>query len=355
MIRILDRLVAGQFLKLFFVSILATPPLFILGEITEELDRYVDMGLSTGQVAQGYMFRVVEYVVWSFPIAALLAAVFTVYSMTSHREIVAAKAGGISFHRLTLPIVLMGIVLTGAALALTELVPRTNQIAFQILRNEDPRRAWRSDFVYQSENGLTLAVRRLTMLDSSMTGILVQHAGDEEGPAFHVEADDANYDPETGWDFHLGFLRMIERDGTEEAYQFDHLRLPSLVEQPQDLLSEPPEDEEMSYAELERTAQIIERWGGKAHELRVKKEQRVAIPAATLVIILFGVPLATSSKRGGTAYGIGAALGTTILYVSLLKVAGAFGSSGAVPPWIVWTPNAFFLLAGLVLLAKVRT
>ena len=40
--RILDRLVAATFVRLFFLSILATPPLFILGDLTENLDRYLD-------------------------------------------------------------------------------------------------------------------------------------------------------------------------------------------------------------------------------------------------------------------------------------------------------------------------
>ena len=117
--------------------------------------------------------------------------------------------------------------------------------------------------------------------------------------------------------------------GRGDAYRFERMRLPMLTERPQELLDEPPQDEEMTYAELGRMAQVVERSGGKAEPLLVKQGQRIAIPAATLVIVLFGVPLATSSKRGGTAYGVGAALGTTILFVLLMKVAGSFGESGA--------------------------
>ena len=94
----------------------------------------------------------------------------------------------------------------------------------------------------------------------------------------------------------------------------------------------PVEDEEMTYAEMSRLADIIQRSGGQPDKLLVKKEQRVAIPIATLIIILFGTPLATSSKRGGSAYGIGVSLGSTLLYLLLLKVAGGFGASGALPP-----------------------
>ena len=70
----------------------------------------------------------------------------------------------------------------------------------------------------------------------------------------------------------------------------------------------------------------------------------------------FGVPLATSSGRGGTAYGIGVSLGTTILYLLLFKVSGALGQAGTLSPLTAaWLPNALFFGAALVLLRRVRT
>ena len=44
LMRLLDRLVLGTFLRLFVISLLATPPLFVLGDVTENLDRYLDRG-----------------------------------------------------------------------------------------------------------------------------------------------------------------------------------------------------------------------------------------------------------------------------------------------------------------------
>ncbi|HZD06182.1 MAG TPA: LptF/LptG family permease [Longimicrobiales bacterium] len=354
--RILDRLVMGQFVKLFAVSILATPPLFVLGELTEDLDSYVDQGMTTLQVAHGYLYRLPEYIVWSFPIAALIAAVFTIHTLTVHREIVAAKAGGISFHRLILPVGVMAVLLTGAALALTELAPRSNRIAFQILENVDPRREWRSNFVYQTEGGLTVASRRLVVADGRLVEPVVQRPPDAEGPVFYLDAQEAVHDSVSGWDFHKGHLRVVKGPEDVVSYAFDQMYLPGLTERPEELLETPPEDEEMTYAEIGRLARIIERSGGSPDKLLVRKEQKLAIPVATLVIILFGAPLATSSKRGGAAYGIGIALGTTLLYLLMLKVAGGFGASGTLPPMAAaWLPNALFLVAGTVLMAKVRT
>lgn len=356
MIRILDRLVARTFLKLFLIFLAASPPLFILGDITENLDTYLDRGLSRAEVAKAYFFQLPLFIQWSFPIAALVAAVFTIHSMTTHREIVAAKAGGISFHRVARPVLVMGLVLTVVALALTEVVPRSNRIAAQILRDEDPMRSWRSDFVYESENGTTWEVGRLDAPDRRIDNVIVEVPPAEGSGGLHVMADAMYHDTLRGWTFARGYLRRFRPDSTQRVYQFERMRMTGLIEAPADLLEAPRDPEEMTYAEVDRLARVVERSGGDPSQLLVKREQKFSIPVATLVVILFGVPLATSTGRGGTAYGIGVSLGTTILYLLLFKVAGALGQAGTMAPLTAaWIPNVLFLAAAAVLLRRVRT
>ena len=112
----------------------------------------------------------------------------------------------------------------------------------------------------------------------------------------------------------------------------------------------------MTYQEIDRLARIIQRTGGDANELLVKQEQKLSIPAAVLVVILLGAPLATSSRRGGTAYGVGISLGATILYLLLFKISGALGVAGTFTPMTAaWLPNWIFFAGGLALLVRVRT
>lgn len=354
--KILDRFVGRTFLRLFLMVLAAAPPLFILGDITDNLDRHLDRGIAGADIAIAYLYQIPLFLQWSFPVAALVATVFTIHAMTTNREIVAAKAGGISFHRLIAPIVVAGVLLTGAALALGELVPRTNRIAAQILRNENPLRSWRSDFVYRSEDGLSWQVSRLTASDGRMTGVLVARPPSENRPALHVFAESAYWIDSIGWTLQQGYLRRLSPDSTEHTIEFDKVVLSELTERPEELLETTPEPDEMTYQEIERMASIVARSGGDAAGLLVKKEEKIAIPVATLVIILFGAPLATSSKRGGAAFGVGISLGIVILYMLLLKVAGALGEAGAVSPLVAaWTPNALFTMTAAVLLARVRT
>jgi lipopolysaccharide export system permease protein len=354
--RILDRLVLGTFLKLFAIFLVASPVLFIVGDITEELDTFVDRGLTMAEVARAYLFQLPLYVQWSFPVAALLAAVFTVHGMTTHREIVAAKAGGVSFHRLVRPVLILGVLLTGVALALTEIVPRSNRIAAQILRNEEVGRTWRSDFVYQSEDGTTWQVGRLDAGQGSMSQVVLERPPTGEEPAVHVTADAAAFDSIDGWTFARGWVRHMFADSTEHAYQFERMAMAGLDERPNELLDRPREPDEMTYAEIERLAGMVRRSGGDAQELLVEQEQKLSLPVATLVVILLGAPLATSNKRGGTAYGIGVSLAITMLYILLFKISGGLGEAGVMAPALAaWIPNVVFFGAALVLLARVRT
>jgi lipopolysaccharide export system permease protein len=354
--RKLDRLVLGSFLKLFVVVALAVPPLFILGDFTERLDQYLDRGLTRTQIAQSYLYKMPEYLQYAFPIAALVATIFTIHAMTRHHEIVAAKAGGISFHRIMAPLVVMGILLTAVALGLSEVVPRGNRIAAQIQRAEGPSRTWRSDFVYRSESGLSWQVTRLTASDGRMTGIVLERPPSEQSPAMHVTAQSGSWTEGEGWTLAQGYMRTLRADSTERAIEFARLTMPEMTERPEELLEVPREPEEMTYAEIARLAAILERTGGDATEWLVRRGQLLSVPVATLIIILFGAPLATSSKRGGTAFGIGVSLITVIIFTMMLKFAGAMGEAGAISPFsAAWMPNIVFFGAALLLLARVRT
>jgi lipopolysaccharide export system permease protein len=354
-VRILDRYVGFTFFRLFLLGIFATPPLFILADVTENLDRYVDRGLTLGKVVLAYVWMLPLYLQWSFPVAALIAAVFTVHNMTLHHEVVAAKAGGVSFHRLVRPIIVGGALLMVVALGLSIVVPITFRRANDILQNE-PSRMWRADFVYDNGLGLSLAVNRLTLDDNRMNGVVAVQKGATGRPGVHIEAENASYQPADGWTFHAGTLRALEGPDTIRSFAFQSLKLPGLTETPPELLEAPRQIDEMTYTELGRLASIIQRTGGQPKKLMVNREQKISIPVATLIIILFGMPLATNSKRGGTAYGIGVSLGTTMLYLLAFKVGAGFGAGGAVSPVVAaWMPNVIFLFFGTVLMSKVRT
>lgn len=356
--RILDRYVVSQFLRLFLLFVLSAPVLFILGDLTDRLDNYFREGLTARQIAIGYVYDMPLFILYSFPIAALIATIFTINNMTRNSEVAAAKAGGVSFHRILLPVGLVGALLTVGALGLSELVPIATRAKAELQGEHDDRRSTRSDFVYRSREGYVYTIQRLNRQQGRITGLSVERAGDEPQTAsLHIVAEEATYSPEDGtWMLHNGHARLLLGRGTESAFRFQRLFTPGFDETPDKLLAVPKEPEEMGYRELGEFIEAIERSGGRAAELTVERAQKLAIPVATLIIILFAAPLANQAPRGGAAYGVGISLAVTIFYLMLFKVAGAAGESGVMSPMLAaWLPNAIFAVAAVGLLARVRT
>src|SRR5690606_23078608 len=116
--KILDRYLLRQFLSTFVLLVLALPVLFLITDLTDNLDGYIEQGLRLGAVGISYVYYLPQLIYWGFPIAALIATVFTIGNMTRHQEITAAKAGGVSFYRLATPIILVSAVLSVGAIGI---------------------------------------------------------------------------------------------------------------------------------------------------------------------------------------------------------------------------------------------
>ncbi len=354
---ILSRYVARQFLATFFMLVLGLPLLFIIGDITDNIDKYIDRGVTGGRLFMAYVYQFPLFVLYGFPIAALVATVFTIGGMTRHQEITAAKAGGISFYRLFFPILVLGLLLVAGAFGLSELVPITlGKRAVLLGEQTSSSKGPRLSFVYQTEREGVLTARRLDPTGGEMNQVVLERNAARGQPGIHRMAQRAAWTKRGGWKLYQGYTRILHTDGREVTARFDSLRVPGLVEEPEDFLGEPKEPEQMRYAEMSRFIGAIERSGGDANPLRVERGQKIAIPVAVIIIIIFGAPLVTSSQRGGTAYGVGVSLGVTIIYLLLFRVGKALGSSGAVDPVIAaWGPNVLFLVAGIILMFRVRT
>jgi lipopolysaccharide export system permease protein len=357
MIKLLDRYVARQFMTGFIALVLGLPILFIITDLTDHLDRYLARGLSARDVALSYVFIIPQYVVWAMPIAALVATVFTIGGMTRHQEISAAKAGGISFYRLIAPILGLAALLSVFGLGLNEVVSVANERRAEILGERTVRMgALRTNFVFQTDGGQTLSIRRLDPNAREMTGVILEQHRPGNQSTLHQTIERGQWNRRNGWDLQRGVVRVVDSAGEELAFSYSRARIPALTETPDELLAEPKDADLMRYHEITRFIRAVERSGGDARALRVEQAQKISVPMAVLVIVLFGAPLATSSKRGGTAYGVGVSLGITMVYMLLLRVGTAVGQSGALDPVLAaWLPNGVFLLAGLVLLARVRT
>ncbi len=358
-IRVLDRYVLRQFLRIFGLCVLGVPFILIVIDLTDHLSSYLNEGASRLDVLLHYLYQFPYQSLLAFPIAALLAAVFTISNMTRHFETTAAKAGGVSFYRLIAPLLMAGAAISLVALGLTEIVPAANRKADQVLGKHRSRsETVRNQFVFRGNEGRVYQIRQLDARHGSISGLEITREGTGWSyPTYDVLARGADWDSAgRQWTIRDGRLRLFPQRGIAMTFDFQTLWQRSFTETPQELLAEPKDPDEMRYQELGRYIQAIQRSGGTARELIVERALKIAFPFTCLIIVLFGLPLAHTTRRGGAPVAMGIALATTIFFLMLIRIAQALGAGGALPPVLAaWLPNALFLVAGIGLMARVQT
>ena len=98
------------------------------------------------------------------------------------------------------------------------------------------------------------------------------------------------------------------------------------------------------------------RTGADWIEARIELHRRMAYPLACLTLALVGIPLGVSSRKGGKSAGYVTALFLAFFcyYLASITLVG-FAKQRTLPVEVaVWTPNAAFLIAGLILIARLE-
>lgn len=86
----------------------------------------------------------------------------------------------------------------------------------------------------------------------------------------------------------------------------------------------------------------------------IEFNRRIALPTACLVLVLIGIPLGLSSKKGGKGAGFVLTIVLVFVYYFISVTGLSFARSGKLPPVVgVWLANITFGLVGLVLLWRV--
>jgi lipopolysaccharide export system permease protein len=358
-VRTLDRYVFSSWIRIFVLTALGFPLVSILINLTDTLNKLLDRGLTMREIVVSYVYSIPENAFLVMPAAVLFATVFTVGAMGRHSELTAAKAGGMSFHRLMLPIWVAAVLATGLAFVVGEMAPGATARQAEIQKSKQTRSTRsRYNFVYRADAGWVYTVRSLDVSTRQLKQLLLERQGDGvQYPDLIVTADSASWD-DAGrqWQVKQGTSRIIAGPNRQATFGFRSLRLKALSQSPADLLAEPKAPDEMRYAELGRYINALKRSGNDANKLIVEQSLKLALPATCLIIALFGAPLAVQAPRAGAAIGVAISLGTTVIFLLVTQIMKAVGAGGLIDPVLAaWLPNMVFLAAGLVLLARVRT
>lgn len=368
---VMDRYLATELIAPFLFGVGAFSSLGVsVGALFELIRRVTESGLPLTIAFKVLLLQFPQFIVYSFPTSTLLATLMTYSRLSSDSELTALKACGVSVYRLVLPALALCCVVTGLTFLFNEsIVPAANFQATvtlsEALESDEP--------LFQERNILYQEFKNITDEDGDKEEILSrlffakEFNGQEmlgltildfsqEGLDQIVSAKSAvwNGDQKT-WDFSDGTIYVVSADGNfRNIVKFDQQQL-QLPRAPLDLASKERDYDEMNIAESLDYMNVLKQSGSesKIQKLRVRIQQKLALPFVCISFGLVGAALGTHLRRTGRSTGFAISLLMVFGYYLLTILSGAFAQVGYIPPFLGgWLPNIFGLVAAIWLLRK---
>jgi lipopolysaccharide export system permease protein len=387
--KLLDRYIAQELAGPFFFGVGAFTSIFIANQLFFKLTGYLAEGAPLADVAGLFVVRLVPMVVFTFPMAMLLAALLTFGRLSSESELTAMLASGIPFLRTAVPVFVAGLLVSGGSLMINELVApacartgeRLEQQIVAALRAagasvELP--AVRRAFVVQDTDpdgqlARVIIARSFDLATRTLGNVtLVQYGPAPDGGrqvTSVLEAQRAVWIQVVSWRFHNGRLQAVNPPVRQEASstagerynvsgQFDVLDV-TIRKTPRQVMAQQRNPEEMNFVELrEAIANLKDQGAGRTavRELKLELYNKLAVPFASTVFALMAPPLGHRRLRGSASVGMGLSVLIIFGYYTLWHGMHALGQGGQVPPVVAsWLPNALGLAAALVMNLRAPT
>jgi LPS export ABC transporter permease LptG/LPS export ABC transporter permease LptF len=357
-VRILTRYILGEILSHTFIGCALFTFILFMRELPHILDMVVRNSSTFNSVMEVVVFLLPNFLMVTIPMAVLVGVLLGLSRLASDSEIIAMRASGlgIGYFVRVAAIVAVGGTLIGLFNSLY-VAPRANQgildldkvlatqasyeiqprVFYEDFKNtvlyvQDVRSGtgaanWRqvfmADITDPGSPKITTAASAIVVSDTSQQLIMRLRNGTEHDPvAGHPE----QYDVSTFAVNDLPFAASQQNEG--------HLgRLDTNI-----------------YA-LPMNELIARTHGPDGKRFQIELHKRFAYPAACLVLMLVGVPLGVTSRRGGKSSAWVFTILLVILYYSLSLIGIALGRQNWIPAFIaVWSANILFVVGGLFLL-----
>jgi len=351
--KIIDRYLVKQFLQTLFFAILAFTLLFVLIDMMENFDDFLDQNVPTNIIVQYYLVFVPEMVRLMTPVAVLLASLFTAGKMSNLNELTALKASGVSLYRFMTPFILTAVLISLLSVYFGGyVVPIANKQKIFISQTFMKRDLvyYGSNIYFQDSNTrvVTISYYDIGLNQANQVSIQEFNPKDKTKIISRTDAIKMKYDSKQKcWDLYNGITRTFT-DSTEKSERFETREYKELHFIPEDVIKKQRKPEEMTLTDLKNYSDEQFRNGNDPSSTEIEYQSRIAFSFSSIIVVLFGLPISSNKRRGGIAIQFGVNLLITFLYLVFMKVSQAFGKNGLLNPFLTaWFANFIFLIAAL--------
>lgn len=351
MMKIVDKYLALEFIKPFFIVLFALTVVMISTFLFQLTDFIIIKKIPVLTVVKLLFYKLPSFVVETLAMAVLFSTLLALSRLVKDSEYTALRMGGITFSRLLIPLLILGLLISGVTYILNErLVPWANTRYENIkdtLINKQQQPYLEKDLFFKGEQNKYYYIKKLNKRQNKANYILIYDLKNKQLLTAQNGTINSNLLQLQG-----GIISNLASDGyLQEQSNFSQKTI-DLKRNITELINKQKKPSELNRSQLKQRIKVFKHSGLDTTKLLVEYHFKLAQSLACLIFVLIGAPLSIKSDRGRIV-GIIISVVIIFVYYVLLSLSKSLGKNGLLTPFLAaWLPNLIFVLLGSSLIFR---
>ena len=358
----LDRYLLKQFFAILGLSILGFVSIFLIVDLIENLDRFIDNGVPGKVIINYYIYSIPWFISVALPMSMLISTVFGVGMLVKRNEWTAMKSSGISLYRLYTPLLLMVMMISMLSFILdNQLVSWGNEKRFTIDRDYVKKRSRHKvkntlkNIFLQKNKTIHIGMEKYNIKKMSGNVLTWVDLGTDIIKQ-RIDARKIMYlDDSLTWKISNYSIRKFHNGIETSVYVSEGDTLIDLRFTPEDIDRQARSPDELNYYELTSRISELKNNGVKTVRWEVTRYLKISFALTNFIVVLCGIPLVVFKEKNSLSFGIGMSVFVIFGYYAFIKFGQSMGFKGQLAPiFSAWLGNIVFFIGGIILLVRAR-
>jgi LPS export ABC transporter permease LptF/LPS export ABC transporter permease LptG len=359
-LRILDRYVLRRMLAIFFLAFSSLLLVFYIINILELIDNIIENKVPFIYVLKYDYYMTPEFIKIILPISILTAVLLTFSLMSKNNEVIAVQVSGISLLRLALPAVFLGLFLSFCTYFIQEnILPEANRRSGQVLDVIHKRKSF-TDFEYP-RNWLLGRDNRIYFFNfydqakKRFNNFNILYLGKDFSLRRRLSARTASWQGENELHLTDGFEREFAGNFPKKFGHFSEMKI--VVGENRAFFTQSNKfSSNMNSRELKKYIEFLKKGRSDPQRYQAQLYYNYAFPFSSLVMVFIAIPFSFLMGNRGALFGIGIAVGISMIYWGTLGIFSSLGTMAVLAPLIsAFAPLVLFSAISAVLFLYIRT
>lgn len=361
--KLIDSYLTGKMARPMVCCLLAFAMIFVVFDLFDNLSSFLEKSMPLPRVLLYYSWMLPGLLVWIAPISILLAVLYCLWQLSRRNELTAMRASGVGYLRLMAPLLAASLAMSVAVLVVNEfMAPETMYRAYQFIErmkaDEDSSLRYALNLSYRNEDAhRTWAIQKFDLNTFDMQGVVVAQTRKNGSDMETIRAEEADWS-DGQWSFYNAAIQSFDEQNRPigPVITRAQMQMSDYNEIPGNFINEVKDPVFFNALEIRDYLSSHPRLDQRSRvRMLVDMHSRLAMPWASLIVAIFGIPCGIHTGRKGALTGVILALVSFFMFYIIMTVSSWMGKNETIVPWLAaWLPNAVVFSTALGWMTRVR-